>query len=121
MSTKTEIHLIDDIDGTKAARTITFALDRTTFEIDLSDDNADRLGEALMPFIAAARPVKDPGAATSAPRSARKASAGTRSRTDQSDVRTWARANGWPTLGDRGRMPADALAAYRAAHPAVGA
>ena len=32
-------------------------------------------------------------------------------------VRAWARENGWPQLGDRGRMPQAAIDAYLEAHP----
>jgi len=32
-------------------------------------------------------------------------------------VRAWARENGWPLLGDRGRMPQEAIDAYVRTHP----
>jgi len=32
-------------------------------------------------------------------------------------ARKWAKENGWPNLGDRGRLPADALEAYKRAAP----
>lgn len=38
---------------------------------------------------------------------------------DSARVRTWARLNGWPTLGDRGRLPAAAIDAFLTAHPGV--
>jgi hypothetical protein len=31
-------------------------------------------------------------------------------------VRTWARVNGWPTIGDRGRVPTAATEAFTKAH-----
>jgi len=31
-------------------------------------------------------------------------------------VRAWARSNGWPNLGDRGRLPQDAIDQYLQAH-----
>lgn len=33
------------------------------------------------------------------------------------DVRFWARANGWPQIGENGRLPQAAIDAYVAAHP----
>lgn len=41
--------------------------------------------------------------------------AGRRDREELDRRRTWARANGWPTLSNRGRIPAEAEAAYDAA------
>jgi hypothetical protein len=38
------------------------------------------------------------------------------SRVYTATVRAWARDNGWPDLGDRGRVPAEATAAFEAAH-----
>jgi hypothetical protein len=39
---------------------------------------------------------------------------------DPKEVREWARANGWPDLGPRGRIGGEILEAYQAAHPAPG-
>lgn len=36
---------------------------------------------------------------------------------DSRHVRAWARAHGWPDLGQRGRIPAIAIDAYLDAHP----
>jgi hypothetical protein len=116
MSTKTIIHLIDDLTGEPADETLTISLDGRTVVLDLCAANAENVRHVLGVYLDAGRPVRTPRAVTSTPRSARKASGGTRAKTDQSEARTWARSNGWPTLADRGRMPADALAAYRAAH-----
>lgn len=55
MSKKTVITLIDDIDGTEAIETITFTLDGTSYEIDLSAENAGKFRFALEPYTAAAR------------------------------------------------------------------
>src|SRR6201991_589530 len=45
--------LIDDLDGKKADRTVEFALDGTSYTIDLSEANAGKLRKALDPFISA--------------------------------------------------------------------
>ncbi len=38
---------------------------------------------------------------------------------ENAQIRTWARANGWPELTERGRIPADARAAWQAAQDAI--
>lgn len=45
----------DDLDGTEGAQPVTFAFDGTQYEIDLSEENADALHQALTPYIVAAR------------------------------------------------------------------
>lgn len=94
----------DDIDGGSADVTVSFALDGTAYEIDLSEQNAVRLREALQPYVAAARPVAKrrlEGRSSAVPHPA--------------EVRKWARDNGIE-VNDRGRIPESVLAAYRAAH-----
>lgn len=49
-------------------------------------------------------------------RASRKDKRSTSKRKDQSAIRTWARANGWPDLADRGRMPVAVAEAYAKAH-----
>ena len=45
------IELVDDLDGTKADETIAFGLDGTTYEIELSELNANHFRRVLMPFV----------------------------------------------------------------------
>ncbi len=97
----------DDLKGGAADVTVTFGLDGTSYEIDLTTENADRLRDALRPYVQAARPV-------SAPRGKRRG--GSRSSGESSaQVRQWARENGF-AINERGRIPASVQAAYRAAH-----
>jgi len=52
---------IDDVDGKEIdgdGRTVTFALDGQTYELDLRDANITKLEKALAPFIDKARKVK---------------------------------------------------------------
>src|SRR5690349_11039164 len=107
MAQKVSIVLIDDIDGGDADETVSFALDGTSYEIDLASGNAAKLREALAPYVGHARKV-----AGTRRGAAKKSSAGGNTK----DVREWARSNGWPDLGDRGRVPADVQTAYDAAH-----
>lgn len=109
--------LVDDLDGTVmeigSGETVLFSLDGVAYEIDLTEANAAALREALAPYTAAGRSVSS---RRSAPAPARaKASRGAGSRSDYAAVRAWARDNGH-TVSDRGRIPADVLAAYDAAH-----
>lgn len=55
MSTTTEI--IDDIDGSRPARAVSFSLDGTTYRIDLSAEHEDELRYILTRYIAHARPL----------------------------------------------------------------
>ncbi len=55
------VEFVDDIDGTPAQQTITFALDGVTYEIDLSDRHAKQLRSVLERHIEHARTVPAPG------------------------------------------------------------
>ena len=47
MAQKVEVKVVDDLDGSEPAGTVSFALDGRSYEIDLSDDNAARASRAL--------------------------------------------------------------------------
>ena len=109
MAQRVNIVLVDDIDGGDADGTVTFGLDGTTYEIDLSSANAEKLREALAPYVGHARKVGGGGRRT-ARRTAAPDGASAK------EIRAWARENGWKDLGDRGRVPAEVREAYVAAH-----
>ncbi|MER6506371.1 Lsr2 family protein [Nonomuraea sp. NPDC048881] len=105
--------LIDDVDGGEAHETVVFALDGSSYEIDLHEEKADALRKALAPFIVKARPVRvDRGG-----RGRRAAVTGSRalSREKSSEIRQWAKANGLP-VSERGRIAASVVEKYEAAH-----
>ncbi|HWU31412.1 MAG TPA: histone-like nucleoid-structuring protein Lsr2, partial [Marmoricola sp.] len=52
MAQKISIQLIDDIDGSDAAESVSFALDGSSYVIDLSESNAAALRNALAPYVA---------------------------------------------------------------------
>ena len=106
MSQKVHIVLIDDIDQTDAEETVTFGLDGKEFAIDLNAQNARSLRDALAPYVAHARPVSGRGR-----RSAAKAAGGAA----PSEIRAWARENGFD-VPERGRVAAEVREAYAAAH-----
>ena len=55
MAQQVNVKFVDDLDGSAAAGTVSFALDGRAYEIDLSDDNATKLRDSLALFVAAAR------------------------------------------------------------------
>jgi hypothetical protein len=104
------VHIVleDDLDGGTAEETVTFALDGTTYEIDLSQTNAAKLRDMLAPYVASAR--------RSSGRGNRKSSRGRGSGgPNPADIRDWARAHGHE-VSDRGRVPADIRQKYEAAN-----
>lgn len=54
--------LIDDLDGTDIPRglgeTVRFGIDGRNYEVDLTDDNAQALREALQPYTEAGRRIE---------------------------------------------------------------
>ena len=108
MAQKTQIILVDDIDGSEATQTVTFALDGVNYEIDLNDDHAAALRETVEEWTVKARRV-------SGRRIRRRAGAAPRTASDTQKVREWARANGYE-VSDRGRIPASVREAYDAAN-----
>ena len=63
MATLTTVTVVDDLDGSEAAESVEFALDGVAYEIDLSEDNAEKLRDALAGYVAGARRVdrRSPG------------------------------------------------------------
>jgi hypothetical protein len=43
--------LVDDIDGSEVAETITYTINGQDYEIDLSEDNAEKFHDTLEPYI----------------------------------------------------------------------
>lgn len=109
MAQKVNIILVDDLDGTEADETVTFGLDGTTYEIDLTDSNAAALREALSGYVGHARKV------TGGARRGRKAAGSSNAGSNTKDVRDWAKSQGME-VSERGRISADVQQAYDAAH-----
>ena len=57
MAQQTTVRFVDDLDGSEAVGTVAFSLENRAYEIDLSDENTDKLHEALAPFIEHARQI----------------------------------------------------------------
>jgi hypothetical protein len=108
-----EVRLIDDLDGESADETVEFGLDGKSFEIDLSENNAGRLRDALAEFVASARRAGGGGrgrraAATATATAPRRPSI---DREQNQAIRDWARKRGMK-VSDRGRIPSEVLEAY---------
>ncbi|AYY11484.1 Lsr2 family protein [Actinobacteria bacterium YIM 96077] len=114
MAQKVQVILLDDLDGGEAEETVSFGLDGSSYEIDLSKENASQLREALAPYVASARKAggakrtRGRGKSSSSSRSSSSSSG-----TDTAAVREWARAQGLK-VSDRGRIPADIMEKYEA-------
>jgi hypothetical protein len=113
MATVTMVSMVDDIDGSAGAESISFALEGIAYEIDLSAANAQKLRDALATYIAHGRKVG--GRRTRATRSGRGRSAAAVDRDQVAVIRDWARRNGHE-VSDRGRLSAAVIAAFEAAH-----
>jgi Lsr2 len=102
-----QIFLIDDLDGTEAAEAVCFGLDGTQYEIDLNSGHAAELRATLAPFAGKARGV---GSAKRASHNGSKNPV----TISNMEVRAWARSQGID-IKERGRVPAEVVAKYRAA------
>lgn len=113
MAQKIQTLFIDDIDGGEAEGTVRFALDGAEYEIDLSSKHSDELRTALGKYVSHARKVGG-GTARRAGRAAGRAGRVGVSTLNTTEIRNWARENGYD-IKDRGRVPADLVAKYQAA------
>jgi Lsr2 len=112
MAQKVQVLLVDDLDGGEASETVSFGLDGSNYEIDLSGKNAEELRDAFAKYVGSAR--KAGRAASSAGRSpSRRSSAGSTSmdRDQAAAIRSWAKGKGLQ-VSDRGRIPATIIEQY---------
>ena len=113
MAQRIVVQYVDDLDGTPlsdgAGGTVSFGLDGTSYEVDLSNANAERLRSALAEFVAVSRKV---GGRTGSRRSS---GARSSSSVNAAAVREWARAQGIQ-VSERGRVSADVIESYNARH-----
>jgi hypothetical protein len=105
MAQRVVVTLSDDLDGGEAEETVAFGLDGKAYEIDLSTANADKLRNALTPYLQAGR--------------RRSRSGKTYQRTtiapDPAAVRAWARSRGMG-VPPRGRIPQRIYDAFNSAN-----
>ncbi|QGK68431.1 Lsr2 family protein [Allosaccharopolyspora coralli] len=115
MAQKVTVTLVDDLDGGQADETVEFSLDGVAYQIDLSNDNATELRDALANYVSSARRAggrKKPG-----PRPGGRSTGGSTSadREQNQAIREWARKRGLK-VSDRGRIPADVVEQYHKAN-----
>ncbi|WP_141014214.1 histone-like nucleoid-structuring protein Lsr2 [Nocardioides sambongensis] len=106
MARTTHVVISDDMDGSDDAQEVSFALQGTSYTIDLTAKNFAKLEKALAPFIENAQRVP-------ASKRARRPSANGQSKSAK--VRSWAKDNGYE-VPNRGRVPQAVVEAYDAAH-----
>jgi len=108
---KTYVQLVDDLDGTALTdgkgKTVMFALEGVSYEIDLSQAHVDELTEALAPYVAAARKVNGR-------KGAARTSGAKSDPAELQKIRDWAGKNGH-IVSSRGRISAAVRDAYNAA------
>jgi len=107
MARTVAVVITDDIDGTDGAETVSFGVDGVQYEIDLSEQNRAKFQTAFALYTEHGRRVR--------PQYRRPGAASTGARTDRAAVRSWAKENGLQ-VSERGRISADVMAQYEAAH-----
>ena len=101
--------LVGDLDSDGATETVAFAYRGVNYEIDLSEKHAAALDEVLAPYLANARRVR------TKPATPRRAAAKSSVPAGPKQVRAWAKNKGIE-VSDRGRISADVMRQYQAAH-----
>ena len=112
MAKRVHVVLEDDISGGTADETVSFGLDGSSYEIDLTTANAKRLRDALADYVAHARKMSSGRARRGS------GGGGGSARTDREQlqaIREWARRNGYE-VSDRGRISGKVVEAFNAAH-----
>ncbi|WP_415947246.1 histone-like nucleoid-structuring protein Lsr2 [Streptomyces sp. KLOTTS4A1] len=110
MAQRVVVTLFDDIDGSEAAETVAFGLDGKSYEIDLNQDNAKKLREALAPYLEAGRKRSSRGQGK-----AGRAVKHTSVAASPAAVRAWARSHKMEVPA-RGRIPKKVYEAFEAAN-----
>ena len=111
MAQKVTVTLVDDLDGSEAEETVEFGLDGASYQIDLSEDNAERLRDALAEYVDHARRSGGRKRASSRPAAGRPARPASADREQNQAIRAWARKQGMK-VSDRGRIPSEVIDAY---------
>jgi hypothetical protein len=106
--------LIDDLDGSEAVETVLFGLDGTTYEIDLSTNNAAAFRRTLDRYIKASRGSSSPARTSRRKPAASGNGANAKRKFDLAALREWASANN-VSVPSRGRIPKAVVDQYKAA------
>jgi hypothetical protein len=106
MAQRVHVLLTDDFDGTEASRTLAFAFEGVTYEIDLSDKNLEKFRKSIGPYVEHARRVGG--------RAKRGSPFAAPAKIDNAAVRSWAQSAGYE-VSSRGRISKAIVEAYEAA------
>ena len=119
MAQRVNVVLVDDIDGSDASETVSFAMDGIDYEIDLSEKHAADLRDVISLYVGHARRIggRRKGNRRSGSGSGGSAATGgsAGSGASAADIRAWARENGYE-VPERGRVSAEVREAYAAAN-----
>jgi hypothetical protein len=112
MAQRVQVILVCDLhDGeVTGTETVSFAVDGSSYEIDVCDEHGKALRDAFAPFIGAARRAAGRGRSAGGRRRARRGGTG-----EAAQIREWARSQGL-AVPERGRVPAELAEKYTAAH-----
>jgi len=105
MAQKVNIVLVDDIDGSEAVETVSFAVDGMSYEIDVNDKHAKKLRDALATYVEHGRKVGG----------RRTRGTATKGTSDTKKIKEWATAQGLE-FPQRGRLPQSLVDQYTAAN-----
>ncbi len=112
--------LLDDLDGTEADETVSFAFDGSQYTIDLSAKNAAEFRELMSKYQDAGERTGRMGTPAQLRPYNRTGSGSTvthaQNREMNGKIRRWAEANGYE-LSDRGRIPQHIVDAYESGTP----
>ena len=108
------MRFVDYLDGGEASGAFDFSLEGRNYQIDLSDENAAKLRDALAPYVGAARKAGGRGRGRAPRQTAVAEKLARANREETAAIRQWARENGHQ-VSNRGRIPKSVIEAYQAA------
>lgn len=111
MAQRVQVELVDDLNGEVADETVRFGVDGTEYEIDLTEENAQKLRSVLSEYVDKGRKAR--GARKM--QGGQQTGSGSRSkREDTQKIRQWAQDNGY-NPSSRGRITQSIVDAYNEA------
>ena len=113
MAQRVNVVLVDDLDGSDAVETVSFALDGVDYEIDLNEKHASELRNALSLYVGHGR--RTGGRRRTSSAGSKRSAGASAGGPSAAEIRAWARENGHE-VPERGRVSAEVREAYAAAH-----
>lgn len=111
--------LIDDLDGSEltdeSGEEVFITYKGTSFRIDLSTKNVEKLDKVLQPYLNAAEKIGSQRGRPRGSSSTRAPSGSGRSKEELANIREWLKKNGHE-VNERGRIKAELLQAFDEAH-----